>query len=133
MKQKSELTTAVTKLCFIVWSLTILILSVIPSVEPPYPELTYLDKIAHFGQYLVFSILYFIMRHLQGGPDKKILKELFILSLILPLFNEVIQLFVPGRTFCLLDIAANYLGFTMMIIYLKLRSIRKYGKKNEEH
>lgn len=112
-------------LLFVLWSLAILVLSVIPSIESPLPGVTFLDKVAHFGQYLVFSILYFLMRSTQQKKDSLIFKELFILSLIVPVANELIQIPIPGRTFCLLDIVANFFGFLTVLLFLRRRTIRR--------
>ena len=121
MTRKPVNKTKISKSLFILWSLIILILSVIPSVESPLPKITFLDKIAHLGQYLIFALLYYLMRLHQKKRIDKIVKELIILSLILPILNELIQIPIPGRNFSLLDIGANFIGFLVVIIFLKIK------------
>jgi len=106
---------------FVTWSLVIIVLTVIPSVESPLPSVSFLDKLAHIGQYFLFSLFYYLMRRSYSRDEAYILKEIIILSLILPLLTELIQIPIPGRTFCLLDILANYIGFMIVIVYLKYR------------
>lgn len=120
------------KILFISWCLIIFVLSIIPGLEAPINDLTFSDKIAHFIQYLIFGILYVLMRDRQNKPRSKILQELIILSLILPILNELIQIPVPNRKFSLLDIAANYLGFVVVIVYIKHSQKKKTMVENEE-
>jgi len=106
------------KILFIIWCIIVFVLSVIPGDESPFPNITFIDKIAHFTEYLIFSLLYYLMRFYQQISYNRIIKELIFLSLLLPVLNEVIQIPIPGREFCLLDIVANFMGFLVMIIYL---------------
>ncbi len=117
---------------FVIWSTVIFILTVIPSVESPLPSVTYLDKIAHIGQYFLFSLLYYLMRRYYVTDETMIVKEITVLSLILPVLTELIQILIPGRSFSLLDILANYIGFIITIVYLKSRIRSKLRLNYEE-
>ncbi|MCK4694108.1 MAG: VanZ family protein, partial [Candidatus Cloacimonetes bacterium] len=75
------------KFLFIFWSIVILTLTSIPKLKTPADELFNIDKIAHFGVYLIFAYL-FIKMHLKENLIKT-LRVLWILAIIIPVFDEV--------------------------------------------
>jgi VanZ family protein len=86
---------------------------------------TWFDMLQHGGYYFVLGVVLF-----QLFPKKSyyevILFSLFFGSMIL----EILQLWIPGRDFTLLDIGSNYLGITLSFL---LNLLIKYIKKNREH
>ena len=95
-----------------VYSLFIFVISVLPVREPKELEYLYTDKIVHFSIYfvlvLLFSYAFFRIRHLYVKS--------FIYAFSLGLFIEVLQYFIPYRSFDILDIAANCLGAVMGLL-----------------
>lgn len=69
------------------------------------PATTWEDKLEHFGAYLVVGGL--AMLGIRS-PERR--KHCFYLLIVLGLALEVGQIFVPGRKFDLLDMAANGAG-----------------------
>ncbi|MBW6516218.1 MAG: VanZ family protein [Candidatus Cloacimonetes bacterium] len=118
---------------FVFWCVIIFLLSVVPTDETPLSSITFIDKIAHFLQYLIFALLYYFMRSYQQRSAEKIIRELIFLSIIISITNEFIQIPIPGREFCLLDIAANFIGFLVVIIYLIMRTKKKKWLRNERN
>lgn len=72
------------------------------------------------------------MRRYYVTDETMIVKEITVLSLILPVLTELIQILIPGRSFSLLDILANYIGFIITIVYLKSRIRSKLRLNYEE-
>ncbi len=110
---------------FVILSIGIIVLSVIPTVTLPSQQITFLDKIAHFLQYLVLALVYLWYRREKGDSEKLIIRNLSVLAVIFSFGTEVLQLFIPGREFCIYDIVANLLGFFIVIIYLIVRPNKK--------
>ncbi|MCB5230651.1 MAG: VanZ family protein [Candidatus Cloacimonas sp.] len=111
---------------FIIWCALILIGTIIPGKRVPLKNDGFSDKIAHFFQYLVFSTLLSLVYRFANRSTNETLKTLIILSLTLPILNEVIQLWIPNRSFSVLDMVANFIGFLVVIIYLFIKDkIRK--------
>ena len=63
---------------------------------------------------------------MKNPPRNNLLKELMIMSLIIPPLNEVIQIPIPGRKFSLLDIVANFMGFVAVILFIRI-----FGKQRK--
>jgi hypothetical protein len=82
----------------------------------------YLGRLSHLGIYTLLSLL--IFRALAGsrwrGDLRKVYLGVFLLGWGYSWSDETHQLFVPGRTFQLLDLATDLAGVTLavLIIYL---------------
>jgi VanZ family protein len=105
----------------ILWFGFILIVSVMP-VSGPKTDLP-ADKIAHFVFYGITSI--FLFRHFV---KKAIAVRAFFMSVILAstygAAMEVVQHFLPYRSFSLEDMVANILGaFSGCLLYMKGKSL----------
>jgi VanZ family protein len=101
-----------------IWLFSIFIVSVMPVSGPgtDLPE----DKIAHVIMYGLTSILLF-----RYFSEKKPVMSSFYASVaVSSLYGavmEVVQFFLPHRSFSVLDMAANVLGaFLGSLIYLKV-------------
>ncbi len=89
-----------------VYSLFIVIISVIPVNAPEDLTPANADKVVHFLIYVIFVILYaFAFR-----GRRRIYMESFIYALCLGVSIEIIQYFIPYRSFEMLDIAADCAG-----------------------
>jgi len=115
---KNQMNKKLLKLLFYGCGIAIIILSVIPAAELPSQNISFIDKIAHFIQYFIFSLLYYLYRKADKSSNAEILKSLLPLSLIFSAGTELIQLFVEGRQFCYYDMIANFVGFLVIILYL---------------
>ncbi|MCD4796320.1 MAG: VanZ family protein [Candidatus Cloacimonetes bacterium] len=121
MNKKNKLTGIKTyRILFILWSAVILALTSFPKLKTPVDEMIGVDKIAHFCVYFIFAFL-FIKMHLKKHLPKTI-KRLWYLAIIVPLFDELHQIPIPGRAFSVWDIFADILGFVALIfIYKKMQ------------
>lgn len=92
-----------------VWATAILAGSVMPSLELPSPTFTFQDKLVHAVAYALLAALC----TLSIPRLRRIPAALISISLAMTYGTllEIIQgLFIPGRSFDLLDIAANAVG-----------------------
>jgi VanZ family protein len=97
----------------IVWSLVILVITLTPGERLPEVGFFQVDKLVHF---IVFGLLVFLTLYgsskavaLKQGSINPILISL-VYSIGLGILVEILQLFVPGRSFSLVDILANTIG-----------------------
>lgn len=103
----------------------------LPNVSPPDLGVSWDDKIYHFGEYFVFSILINIA--LRYYSNKRIRTYLYLIaaliSIVFAVTDEVHQYFVPGRETAFLDFLADSLGTIagqlFLWLYFKLRSRQK--------
>ncbi len=92
------------------------------------------DKLKHFGAYFLLSVLLSFSLHLQ----KKILqlskKWIFFALLITStygLFDEVHQIFIPGRYFDWWDFVADVVGSLLGILLVRIIISEKVSNKNK--
>ncbi len=81
------------------------------------------DKLKHFGAYFVLSILLGFTIHLQNKfpqVSKKWILFTLLITSIYGLFDEVHQIFIPGRTFDWWDLVADVVGSIIGIFLVKL-------------
>jgi VanZ family protein len=104
------------KFVFIVWLIIILALSVMPVPEVNAPD--NFDKLVHFGLYFFTSVMYYLLIH-----RKQIVSVIFSTSY--GFFIEVVQIFVPYRSFSLWDGFFNFLGalVSLLLLYKSGRSV----------
>lgn len=108
---------------FYLWLILIWIVSSIPNIGSDHDMILGIDKVAHFGQYFILSLLLITMRIIHRQP---VLLRHYLLLLIPQAFlEELHQLLIPGRDFSFTDYAANALGITtVFLIYLLLKRNR---------
>lgn len=97
----------------LLWTLCILALTLSPGNTVPDVSLEGLDKAVHFFMFglLMFMLLHELTRSQQvAQPSLKNALYLFILSAGLGVLIEILQLYVPGRSFSGADILADTLG-----------------------
>ena len=113
----------------ILYAILIFILSASPSISPP-PGFVLEDKIYHFIEYGVFSLLLFLVFFTSGREYLR--KHVFLLSTLVGMAyavsDEIHQKFVPGRSSEFLDFVADSLGIVLVQIgiWLYLRRRRKH-------
>ena len=110
-----------------IWMVAIFILSSIPSDNMPDLGFVFSDKLAHFA---VYSVLGFLLgwRFGKNKIDGKGVcwRNSFFIGIFYALFDEIHQLFVPGRQFDIWDIA-----FDIMVVFAGLLFIKSRLSKKE--
>jgi VanZ family protein len=66
------------------------------------------DKLLHFTEFLAFSLILFNV--LQVFKVKKIYVSGLMTCVVFIVLSEVVQMFVPNRTFSYLDMLADFAG-----------------------
>ncbi len=89
------------KLAFIIWTVIILIVSVVPVPEVKAPD--NFDKLVHFGLYFLTSVMFYFL-----VSQKPLISVVFSTSY--GFFIEIVQFFVPWRSFSLWDVFFNFMG-----------------------
>jgi VanZ family protein len=85
---------------------------------------TWFDMLQHGGYYFVLGVVLFLL-----FPKKKYYEVILFSLLFGSLILEILQLWIPGRDFTLLDIGSNYLGITLsFLVNLLIRHIKKNRK-----
>ena len=80
------------------------------------------DKIKHFGAYFVLAILLNFTLYIQNRfplLSKKSMLFTFLITLFYGLFDEVHQIFIPGRAFDWWDLVADIIGSVLGILLVK--------------
>ncbi len=114
------------QLMLILWCISILIViyySLVPQVEFPV-DFWNADKAYHCAAYGWLAIL-----PMMGFTVRRLAISAALSMIILGILLEVGQYFIPGRSFSLLDIAANTIGVLLGIFLgdrLRVRS-KRYG------
>lgn len=107
------------KIAFYIWAGVIFTLTSIPKLQSPLDDSLNIDKLAHFIVYMIFAYLFMKMFDTKQYIHK--LKLLSVLAIIIPIFDELHQIPIPGRSFSYYDILADFLGFLIVIIYFKIK------------
>lgn len=98
----------------ILWTLLILVLCLMPGHDLPSVEIFEIDKVAHFGIYLILALLmYYGWRKQSSFPSlhKNTMIKILILTSSYGFAVEIMQeLFTTDRHFELLDALANSIG-----------------------
>jgi len=112
------------RIIFICWSVIIFTLTSIPRLQSPASDIIEIDKLAHFGVYFVFA---YLLVKISRRDQKGLIRFLISLALIIPVLDELHQIPIPGREFCIFDIIADIAGFAAVIFLLKIKQIRPIG------
>jgi VanZ family protein len=99
------------------YAFLVFVISVIP-VSVPYSQKIPVDKITHFFIYLIFAFLVsntLVLKHYKHNRLKG-----FFYSFSLGLIIEIVQYFLPYRTFEVLDIFSNSLG-AFLGVFIRIR------------
>lgn len=90
----------------ILWVTIIFLVTCLPAEKQAAGGLSFFDKFVHFGMFFTLGLLLLNMKR-----EKEIeTKRLVYFFLIYALITEMNQLWVPNRSFSLLDLVLNYLG-----------------------
>lgn len=111
------------RIMFIIWALILFTLTSYPKLTTGAPNIVGIDKVAHFIMYFIFAFLFMRMR--KDVNPKPQLRYLLILSLIVPIIDELHQIPISGRSFSVWDIVADLMGFfTVYALYRFLKKIK---------
>ncbi len=94
----------------VLYMVLLFIISVRPMPEE-LPEFWQMDKFLHLGAYIVLGAV--VVRALAGGGDAptfRAVRSAFIISVGYGLLIEICQLFIPYRSFDLIDLVADAAG-----------------------
>lgn len=97
----------------ILWTILILILSLVPHLEAPSIGVKREDLIAHFFMYFILGIS--LLRTVNQN-FKNIFYIIFF-GILFGIFNEINQIWIPGRRFEFLDILSNSSGIILSIFF----------------
>ena len=107
------------KITFYIWAVILFTLTSIPKLQSPLDDSLNIDKLAHVIVYMIFAYLFMKMFYVEQYAQK--LKLLSILAVLIPIFDELHQIPISGRSFSFFDILADFLGFLIVIIYFKIK------------
>ena len=102
----------------IIGTVIIFILSVLPDLETPAIGIEREDLIAHFSIYFILGIL--VVRGCRNYNYNPI--KISLCLTIVGLFGiiiEIVQIWIPGRSFEFLDIVSNLLGVIFSAIFIR--------------
>ena len=91
------------------------------------------DKIKHFGAYFVLAFLLSFTLYVQKRfpiLSKRALLFTFIITLFYGIFDEVHQIFIPGRYFDWWDLLADIIGSVIGIFLVKIIISNKLSSDN---
>lgn len=113
------------------YAILILIVSSIPDLSPPQLGFRFQDKLYHFLEYGIFSVLLYFA--LYNSPKDLLRKNVLLISLVMgssfAILDEIHQNLIPGRSADVTDFLADFLGlfFVQLIFwfYYRKRSIAR--------
>jgi len=111
----------------LIYALLIFVVSAVPSITPPTFGFVLEDKILHFIEYSIFSVLLFLAFFTSRKEFLK--KHVFLISSLIGIAyavsDELHQKFVPGRSCEFFDFLADSLGIIVIQIGIWLYLKRK--------
>lgn len=104
------------------WGLFILLMTSYPKIDIPQYDLVSMDKVLHAGVYFIFAILVSrAMTHYNTTELKQHILLSTLLTVGFALFDEIHQIFIPGRHGDLADAAADIVGIiAAQIVFVKI-------------
>jgi len=124
------------KFLFFAWYLLIIIVSSIPHLPTPkikvFDSTVRLDYFIHFLEYFILSILFMLWRISKNSNLKSRMLLLYgVIGMGAAFLGELYQKLIPERTFNLVDVIYNFLGFTVGILFICLinKAVRSGSKE----
>lgn len=97
----------------------LLFIGAVISVPQQISSIRGIDKVVHFGEYLLLGIILVKFLQLFGFEGRRQLLAALAIGLVLMVLSEFIQSFVPGRSPDILDLTADFLGFIIGVRLFK--------------
>ncbi len=117
----------------IIYAVLIFIGSALHHVPSPDLGITWFDKVEHFSEYFIFSLL--VIRALKYEPVAFKGKSLYIVAALLCIFyagsDEFHQLYVPGRDADIFDVMADSAGTIAGVVIVNITG--KLNRKKKMH
>ncbi|NOZ09088.1 MAG: hypothetical protein GXO91_09495 [FCB group bacterium] len=110
---------------FIGYALLVLFISSLEASQLPKVRfLMHNDKIVHFFEYLIFGFL--LINAMENGDKSfKIRLAALLIIFIFPIFDEILQSFVPGRFPEFLDGITDIIGGSFgYIIFIQMKNVK---------
>ncbi|UCD18589.1 MAG: VanZ family protein [Candidatus Zixiibacteriota bacterium] len=105
------------------YAVLIIILSSLPSLNPPQVNIAGIDKVAHFLEYAILAVLVF--RSFSHISPRLQIRLTFVLSLlfvfVFAALDEFYQSYIPGRQSDVYDMLFDVLGSSIILFYLWYR------------
>ena len=100
------------------YAVLILIVSSIPDLSPPQLGFEYQDKLYHFIEYSIFSVLLFfaLLNSQRDFLRKNVLQISLLIGASFGTLDELHQKFIPGRQADVLDFTADFVGVALIQI-----------------
>lgn len=119
------------KLPPVLYALAIIVVSSIPTAQPPGLDVPNIDKFYHWLEYFIFALLIF-----RAFPDVRLSKNrgiynllLFCFGLVYAALDETVQYFVPNRDSSFGDWTADAIGYVVGgLLFLLYQA--KFSKQN---
>jgi len=109
----------------LIWLCMIWVVSSLPSQDIPQVNIMGVDKIAHFGVYLIWGMLVHTYLH-KKEPNKKLRMVIVLLMFFLAALDEYHQRWIPGRDVSVYDLFANWSGlFASFLVLIPLKRLRR--------
>lgn len=98
------------------WTIAILTVSSIPHLQTISTHFTWVDKIAHFAEYSIWTLFFLLMlkQEKKISNQKNLLLIVVSFGILLMIIDEGHQLFIPGRSADFLDMVADFSGLILM-------------------
>lgn len=123
------------QLPFILWTLTILVLTWYPKVEIPDIGINAEDKIAHMIVFSLWGVL--MLRMLSKNEINRFsfaVKLLIISGVVFAVIDESVQAMIPGRFFTIYDMLANVIGVLvspLLFRFLHLPVVQRFSQTQD--
>ena len=103
-----------------IWLITVLVLSTYPDAMIPDIGIEFSDLVVHFILYFVTGALFFVVFRESRFSALNRAPALVAVALaaLYGFGMEVAQYYIPGRSYCLADTAANTLGALAAVILM---------------
>ncbi|MFW5867592.1 MAG: thioredoxin [Armatimonadota bacterium] len=101
----------------VAWGVFILVVTSIPRMPVPLPEVSGIDKVSHFAVYWVLGVL--LMRafvHCEELPIGRAMGWTLAAGGIFAVIQELNQTWIPGRGAEALDLVANIAGLAVAVV-----------------
>lgn len=99
------------------WLTIIFTLSSIPNFHPPFIGFRKMDKVLHFGEYLILGLL--LKRGFSSRPTRIGLLAI-LTGLLVAFLDEIHQYFIPGRITEVGDFLMNAAGILIAQVSIRI-------------
>ncbi|MEA3496203.1 MAG: VanZ family protein, partial [Bacteroidota bacterium] len=112
------------KYLFWLWVVFILVVTLIPKIKAPEIDIEkfgfkiHLDYVVHFIFFFVLTTFFFLWKAHEFKKRKSIIILFVFLSILYATVTEMLHLFLPNRTFNILDLILNISGILSAMLLI---------------